>query len=148
MLTSRIEIEGAIVLDLYAGTGSLGIEALSRGAVHCTFVDRSNRAIAAIEENCRALNIEPERYAIVRTDALAFVEQATAAVDLVFADPPYASPDLLRLCQLLEGSACLRSGTLVVLEHAASVKVQAGQSLLLLARREWGETACTMFVVQ
>ncbi len=148
MLTSRIDLEGAVVFDLFAGTGSLGIEALSRGAAHCTFVERSHRAVASIEENCRALNVESERYSIVRADACAFVERATVVVDLVFADPPYASTDLLQLLATLEKSACVRQSTIVVIEHVSSARVPAGETLSILAHRQWGETACTMLVRQ
>ncbi len=148
MLASRTDIEGAVVFDLFAGTGSLGIEALSRGAAHCTFVEHSHRAVAAIEENCRVLNVESERYSIVRADACAFVERATVVVDLVFADPPYASTDLLQLLTALEKSACVCRGTIVVIEHASSVKVPVGETLSILAHRQWGETACTMLVRQ
>jgi 16S rRNA (guanine966-N2)-methyltransferase len=82
-------IEGLTVLDLFAGSGALGIEALSRGAAAATFVDSSAAAIAAIERNLAALRFDAE---VRRTRALEFVERARAAsrqYDLVFLDPPY-----------------------------------------------------------
>jgi 16S rRNA (guanine966-N2)-methyltransferase len=81
--------QGARVLDLYAGTGALGIEALSRGAAAAVFVDRSARAIAAIKANLETLGIEAE---VRRMAALAALRTAPAradAYDLVFLDPPY-----------------------------------------------------------
>jgi 16S rRNA (guanine966-N2)-methyltransferase len=78
---------GARVLDLFAGSGALGIEALSRGARHATFVDRDARAIAAIRRNLAALELDSAT--VDRRDALTFLKAATGPWDLVFLDPPY-----------------------------------------------------------
>ena len=81
-------IEGATVLDLYAGSGALGIEALSRGAAHCVFVDSAPAAWAAIEANLAATGLA-DRADIGRGDAITFARRA-GHVNLVLADPPYA----------------------------------------------------------
>ena len=83
-------LDGVRVLDLYAGSGALGIEALSRGAAEATFVDSAARAVRAVEDNLRTLAIEGA--AVHRQDARAFLRKASAAgrqYDLVFLDPPY-----------------------------------------------------------
>jgi 16S rRNA (guanine966-N2)-methyltransferase len=80
------DVSGARVVDLYAGSGALGIEALSRGAASAVFVERDPRAVAAIERNLDALDLEQE---VVRQDALRFLDRAAPAFDLVFCDPPY-----------------------------------------------------------
>jgi 16S rRNA (guanine966-N2)-methyltransferase len=87
------DVGGAVVLDLYAGSGALGIEALSRGAAMATFVDRDERAIAAVRANLEALGAVAT---VVRSDAQAFLRGGEGAMyDLVFLDPPYDSaPDL------------------------------------------------------
>ena len=76
-------VSGARVLDLFAGTGALGMEALSRGAASATFVDRD---VAAVRANLEALALEGE---VHRRDALAFLRTASGPFDLVFLDPPY-----------------------------------------------------------
>jgi len=82
-------IAGARVLDLFAGSGALGLEALSRGAAEATFVEDDPRAIAALRQNVAALGA-PDRVTIVRTDAVRLVQSLEAgAYDLAFADPPY-----------------------------------------------------------
>ena len=81
------DVEGARVLDLFAGSGALGIEALSRGAARCTFVEREQGAVAAIRRNLAALGVEAR---VVRGDALRFLSGSRAGrYDLVFLDPPY-----------------------------------------------------------
>ena len=83
------DVRGAVVLDLYAGSGALGIEALSRGAATATFVDDDERAVAAVRANLESLGTIGR---VVRSDTLAFLERTRgAAYDLVFLDPPYDS---------------------------------------------------------
>ena len=81
-------LAGAEVLDLFAGAGSLGIEALSRGAARATFVEQAPRAVAAIKKNLEATGLT-DRATVVRADALAYLEGAVRA-DLAFCDPPFA----------------------------------------------------------
>jgi 16S rRNA (guanine966-N2)-methyltransferase len=82
------DVSGARVLDLYAGSGALGIEALSRGAEAAVFVERDARAAAAIQANLDTVGAEAE---VSREDALAFVKRDRRSFDLVFCDPPYDS---------------------------------------------------------
>ena len=82
------DVEGARVLDLYAGSGALGIEALSRGGASAVFVERDPHALAAIERNLAAIGAEAT---VVRQDVLRFLARADGAFDLVFCDPPYDS---------------------------------------------------------
>jgi 16S rRNA (guanine(966)-N(2))-methyltransferase RsmD len=110
------EIAGARMLDLFAGTGAVGIEALSRGAAHVTFVERDRRACRLLEENLRRCGVG-EGYTIERADALAFLVRCPAAFDLVFVDPPYAEPDLEAIVHA--GIATVTDGGVLVLEHAS-----------------------------
>jgi 16S rRNA (guanine966-N2)-methyltransferase len=86
------DVSGARVLDLYAGSGALGIEALSRGAESAVFVERDPRAVAAIERNLESLGLEQE---VVRQDAVRFLGRTEGMFDLVFCDPPYDSASRL-----------------------------------------------------
>jgi 16S rRNA (guanine966-N2)-methyltransferase len=102
------DVTGARVLDLYAGSGALGIEALSRGAATAVFVERDARAAAAIRANLDAVGVEAE---ISGQDALAYLTRADGVFDLVFCDPPYdcgpriAGPLAERLPALLSEAA-------------------------------------------
>ena len=86
------DVDGARVLDLYAGSGALGIEALSRGAESVQFVERDARAAAAIERNLAAVGVEAT---VSRQDVLRFLAGADGPFDLVFCDPPYDSASRL-----------------------------------------------------
>jgi 16S rRNA (guanine966-N2)-methyltransferase len=86
------DVSGARVLDLYAGSGALGIEALSRGAESAVFVERDVRAAAVIERNLTSLGLEQR---VVRQDAMRFLAHEQGTFDLVFCDPPYDSASRL-----------------------------------------------------
>lgn len=118
-------IEGARVLDGFAGTGALGLEALSRGAAHVSFVDADRRAVALMGENVRRCGVA-ERCAIIRGD---FIDVSArlehAPFDLVLLDPPYSS-DTAHLSDVLRAaSGVLAEGGLIVLEHARRREVPA-----------------------
>jgi 16S rRNA (guanine966-N2)-methyltransferase len=86
------DVAGARVLDLYAGSGALGIEALSRGAASAVFVERDPRAVAVIERNLTSLGLEE---VVRRQDAVRFLARGSGTYDLVFCDPPYDSASRL-----------------------------------------------------
>jgi 16S rRNA (guanine966-N2)-methyltransferase len=85
-LTSLDVLDGSVVLDGFAGSGALGIEALSRGAAHCTFVERDRAALEALRTNLRRCGIGPDRAIVVAGD----VARASGSWDLALLDPPYA----------------------------------------------------------
>jgi 16S rRNA (guanine966-N2)-methyltransferase len=129
------DVSGARVLDLYAGSGALGIEALSRGAESALFVERDPRAVAAIERNLESLGLEQ---AVLRQDAVRFLARAEGTFDLVFCDPPYDSASRLA-GPLTEGLPALTS------EQARIVTESDKRNPLelpfpLLTERTYGDT--------
>jgi 16S rRNA (guanine966-N2)-methyltransferase len=109
-------IEGARCLDLFAGTGALGLEALSRGAASVVFVDSSRHALNVIEKNVRSLDAEG---AIIRHgDALRFLQTAAPdSFDVVFLDPPFAAGLLEDVCRRIDEVKILAPGAMVYLEQ-------------------------------
>jgi 16S rRNA (guanine966-N2)-methyltransferase len=109
-------IQGAQVLDGYAGTGAVGIEALSRGAAHVTFVERDPRAAALIEANLMHCGVS-DRYAIIRA-RFAGTERppGAGAFDVIFLDPPYGADDLSAALDAAE--PLVGDSTLLIVEHA------------------------------
>lgn len=113
-------VEGAVVLDLFAGTGSLGIEALSRGASSAVFIDKAPQAIKALLRNISAFSLE-KRCTVVRRDilrGLSFLESTGHGFDLVFVDPPYDHGLVKPTLHLLDRAECMAEGGLVVVEHS------------------------------
>ena len=101
----------ARVLDLYAGTGAIGIEALSRGAAHVTFVDRDPRARKLIDQNLRRCGVS-DRYAIIAAPQ----SLPAASFDVAVLDPPYDEPDLT--ASIATAEPLIATGGLLVLEHS------------------------------
>lgn len=96
----QFEIEGAQVLDLFAGSGQLGIEALSRGARSCVFVDNSRQCQAVVRENLKHTGLA-ENARLVGTDVDSFLHTASGPYDIAFVDPPYRSDIPARILPLL-----------------------------------------------
>jgi 16S rRNA (guanine966-N2)-methyltransferase len=140
-------VAGAHVLDLFAGSGALGIEALSRGAAHATFADTGKQALAAIRGNLRELGLE-DRAAVLAMDAVAAAARPPAApYDLVFVDPPYAS-DLARRALAALPSASLAPGARIVIEHdRRGIPPEELGSLLRTDQRRYGDTMVSFFEV-
>ena len=90
LTSARGTLEGARVLDAFAGSGALGLETLSRGADHVTFCEQGRDAQRIIEANIASLGLPRSRYALRRGDAFSLPQFGAAAYDLVFLDPPYA----------------------------------------------------------
>lgn len=109
----QFEIEGRCVLDLFAGSGQMGLEAMSRGAESCTFVDSSREACEIVKQNARAAKLQ-KNIQILNTSAETFCDRGHELYDMVFLDPPYRAgllPSILpRLC------AMLREGGIAVCE--------------------------------
>jgi 16S rRNA (guanine(966)-N(2))-methyltransferase RsmD len=104
-------------LDLCAGSGAVGIEALSRGAAHATFVDRSRRSCQLIEANLELCHVPEEQRDIYCSEVTEFVKQSEGdRWDLIFLDPPY-NVDYSRILQLLGSSTLLSDSGLLVVEH-------------------------------
>ncbi|MBM3483014.1 MAG: 16S rRNA (guanine(966)-N(2))-methyltransferase RsmD [Alphaproteobacteria bacterium] len=111
-------LEGATVLDAFAGTGAIGIEALSRGAAHATFIERESRALVTLASNLRACGLGPALAEILRADALN-PPKARASVDLAFLDPPYREDLAPPALAALQSHGWLGDETLIVLELGA-----------------------------
>ena len=113
-------IDGAVFLDAYAGTGSVGIEALSRGAARAVFIEKSLAAAKVIQENVATLGIE-DRVTIVRKRSLAALSQFEA--DIYFLDPPYTEPAEYNSALTLLGERTLRPEALVLAQHATRLQL-------------------------
>jgi len=145
-------IRGRTFLDLFAGSGAAGIEALSRGASSAVFVERDAEVVRTLEANLRTTGFI-DRATVIRADAVRWLDrQATVAgpFAVVFADPPYGEPDLLgttlATVERHQRDRILAAEGTLVLKHLAKTQVPAGMSLLGSVReRRFGETMLTFY---
>jgi 16S rRNA (guanine966-N2)-methyltransferase len=137
----------ARVLDLFAGAGGVGLEALSRGAAHATFVERDPRALEALGENIRTLELEA-RTQIVRGDVVRQVARLAAdgrRFEVVFLDPPYATDDGERALAALGAGALSTPDGLVIAQHLTKRRPAEYGVLRAFRDRRFGETTLTFF---
>jgi 16S rRNA (guanine966-N2)-methyltransferase len=149
ILVSAGEVTGARVLDLYAGTGALALEALSRGAATAVLVESAREAIAALRSNVAALGLE-DRAQIVAGDVAQVVRRVARSgpFDLVLADPPWAMVDdgdaTVAISALVQAGG-IGQDSRVVLEHSARTAPPEVDGLVRLDTRRYGDTALTFY---
>lgn len=116
----QFEIEGAYVLDLFAGSGQLGIEALSRGAARCVFIDNSPKSLRCVNENLRNTKLAA-RADVINRDSYDYIRLTVQKFDIIFLDPPYRYGHIGKLLPLAAAKLC--SGGSIVCEY----EKEAGQ---------------------
>ena len=109
-------LNGSLILDLFAGSGALGIEALSRGADKSYFIDNSNEAITCINSNITAAKFN-ENSVVVKTDAIEFLKNSKQKFDIIFLDPPYAEGLYEVAIKMISENQILKSDGLIVIEQ-------------------------------
>jgi 16S rRNA (guanine966-N2)-methyltransferase len=139
VLTNLTDIGGAWILDLYAGSGALAFEALSRGAARATLVDRDKKAIEAIKTNARALGVE-DSVSIHQQDLHAFLERrGDETFNLIFADPPYEEKQLAKLEGLIFDGGWLANRGHCIIETRFDTKLEPIHGITLLRELKAGE---------
>ncbi|MBI1808023.1 MAG: 16S rRNA (guanine(966)-N(2))-methyltransferase RsmD [Ignavibacteria bacterium] len=145
MLQNRLALSGARVLDLFAGSGSLGFEALSRGANRVVFVDESNVVLDVVGENAEKLNCV-DSCEIVQTDALSYIERVGEQFDLIFADPPYAYEGTQEIPLLVFQQKLLKKGGFLIMEHTKRLKIPPSALYQIVIQKDFGNTQVSFFV--
>lgn len=141
-------VQGAKVLDLFAGSGSLGLEALSRGASWVTFVEKGPWGSKCIHENLRRLNLA-DKSEVIRTDAfqaLGRLQREGQSYELIFLDPPYNKGLVKKILRRIDASAIVTGQTQLVLHHSRQEKLpEALKRCRVLRVKEFGQ-ACLSFL--
>ena len=143
--------EGAVVLDAFAGSGALGIEALSRGAVRAVLCERDAKAASVTRANVKACGLDGSRAQVVQRDVLKAPPSAQATpFDLVFLDPPYAygPDDVLSMVNALRDSGALAVDAIIVYEHGVKAIADVAQAadaagFEVVASKKYGKTGVT-----
>ncbi|HUK55508.1 MAG TPA: 16S rRNA (guanine(966)-N(2))-methyltransferase RsmD [Nitrospiria bacterium] len=138
-------IVDARMLDLFAGTGAIGIEALSRGAARVVFVETDRAMTDLLEKNLTACGFQ-SRAEIHRTDAFKFLKRTHGPYDLIFADPPYHAWPLKKLLPALGRGAMISPGGLLIVEHFRKTALPKPSGKLRVVRAyEYGDTVLTLY---
>ncbi len=133
--------EGATVLDAFAGTGAIGLEALSRGSVHTTFIENDRVAQNILARNVTSLGLE-QRTKLIRTSVHTWLNTNDNLYDLIFADPPYDNVQLSTVIQLI---GLLKPKGLMVLSHPGIGEVQIPSGIVVVDNRSYGNAYLTFF---
>ena len=139
----QFEIEGRRILDLFAGSGQLGIEALSRSALSAVFIDADKSAVAIIKENLEATKLA-DKATVLQTDALAFLQTSNLTFDIAFLDPPYGTGVLQKV--LPQVAAKIAPGGIILCESPFGEELPHTVAELTRTRvYRYGKTAVTTY---
>lgn len=139
----QFDVPGAAVLDLFAGSGQIGIEALSRDASHCVFVDSNPSAIAVIKDNISSCGFN-SKSRVLNMDSTEYLKVAKHSFDLAFLDPPYGNGIIEKTMPLLE--PLIGPGGIVVCEHERELTLPDSFGELTLHKRyRYGKIAVTIY---
>lgn len=143
------DISGSMCLDLFAGSGAYGLEAISRGASRVTFVENNFKCVQTIKENLGSLNIDANIYDIIKANALSIMprlEKEGVRYDIVFMDPPYYK-DMARKCLInVDSYDILSHIALVMVEHfKKDTLVSDLKTLILHKERQYSDTLISIF---
>lgn len=142
-------VDESKVLDLFAGTGNLGLEALSRGAVHVTFVEKNRKSVVIIEDNLELLKVDPKEYTLMQKDVFSYLKSASSAFDLIFIDPPFTEKMAHDVMLALSESKVFAPHTRIVIESIKQERIdpQYG-ALVALEKIDYGDKFLSFYGVQ
>ena len=139
------KIIDAIFLDLCAGTGGIGIEALSRGAKETLFVENNQRAVKLIKENLSLCKLE-NNSKVVCDDAVRFLEDSDKRFDIIFFDPPYKSDLFEKAMIVFDRKELLNNNGILIIEHNSKTTLpEETNSLILLKKYKYGDTTLSLY---
>ncbi len=142
------ELEDASVLDLFAGTGSLGLEALSRGATHVNFVEQNVKSIQILKKNIDLLKLEAGEYSIFKQDVLSYLKKYQGhPYKIILIDPPFTEKMAHDVMQALDASKCFDENTLIAIESQKKERMDDAYSNLHRYHfNDYGDKILSFFV--
>lgn len=144
VLQSRVDWTSARVLDLYAGSGSVGIEALSRGAQSCIFVEHNRNALRFLKSNISSIGADGESN-VVFGDADKFIESTRVKFSVVFADPPYALDSLKKIPNTIFEKDVIADDGYLIIEHPTRYEFEQNSLWEVVVLKVYGNTTVSFF---
>ncbi|MGH2569083.1 MAG: 16S rRNA (guanine(966)-N(2))-methyltransferase RsmD [Bacteroidota bacterium] len=139
ILSTRIDFERIEVLDLFAGSGSLGLEAVSRGARSAVFVENSARSIGVLEKNISTLGCR-EQCTVYQAEVFWYLKNARHRFDLIFVDPPYQLERIAELPAAIYQAGVAKPSAYIVMEHSRATPVSALNEMYEVTKKQFGQT--------
>ena len=136
------------VVDIFSGSGNLGLEALSRGAKTVVFVEKARSSIIVLKRNIHALNISDDQYTIIQSDAIQFVNRSSHPFDLIFMDPPFVYPPLQNLVDKAVSSTFMHEKSLLVIEHETTNPIDMESPLYAIIKQKKMGRSLISFIVK
>ena len=143
-LLSRIDMEDAIALDTYCGSGALGLEALSRGAQHCTFLDKSRTSLDLCKHNAETLGAEQYSTFLIKDSSKSITGLPHPAYNLIFLDPPYNKALIEKTIDVLEKEKLIIPSAIIILESEKNWKAATGKNFTIESEKTYGDTKITI----
>ncbi len=143
----QFELEGAQVVDLFCGTGNLGIEALSRDAGFCTFVENNPKSLSITRQNLEKLKVPPDQYKIINMEVIAFLRSYKGEpFDIILADPPFTEKMAHDVMQAASESAAFGTHTIMAIESQKKERMEERYgSLVRYNQKDYGDKYLNMF---
>ena len=146
ILNNLIDFDSINVLDICAGTGALGIEAISRGANNCTFIESNSRVCSLIKEILISFKVEKSKFSIINYDALKFLHNTTIipdglTFDLIFFDPPYLKDMYDKVLSDIEERNIMSQDGLLVVEYGHNVTFTIPESFIVVKEKKYGDSS-------
>lgn len=143
----QFDLENAVVADLFCGTGNLGIEALSRDAKFCTFVEKNPKSLAITRQNLEKLRVPASEYKIVAMDVVAYLRTYQGeSFDIILADPPFTEKMAHEVMEAAGGSAVVGVQTILAIESEKKERMEERYGVLVrYYQRDYGDKYLNMF---
>jgi len=140
-------VEEARVLDLFAGTGNLGLEALSRGASHVTFVEKNSKSMSIIRDNIQSLKISPQEHTLILKDVFSFLKTYSGEpFDLILIDPPFTEKLAHDVMIALAESKCVKDDSLIAIEAIKQERIELNYAeLICYDKQDYGDKSLSLF---
>jgi 16S rRNA (guanine966-N2)-methyltransferase len=146
ILNNEFVMEGAKVLDIYAGSGSLGFEALSRGASHISFIEKNSTVVKNLQKNITDLNVS-EKCTILRTEATRYLKNCQSKYDLILADPPFFEYDIYEVMSIVKEVKILNPEGMMLIERSIQTKEKDIENFHFEPFKKIGDTLLYKFTL-
>jgi 16S rRNA (guanine966-N2)-methyltransferase len=146
ILNNEFDMNGAKVLDVYAGSGSLGFEALSRGASHISFIEKNSSVVQNLQKNISDLGVN-DQCTIYRSEASRFLKNNTNKYDLILADPPFFEYDIYEVANIIKEGKILNPEGMMLIERSIQTKEKDIPNFQMEPFKKIGDTLLYKFVV-